>query len=110
MSIKYDRIDFLEFLDEENIVDQKNNSVEYIITYENGERLVLRLFLNDEKATMKLYEKDIEQPLFDVDIHEIKKITCDKSLIRFYKDAVNWYAEPFFKVVIRPFVSWQHEM
>lgn len=110
MKIKYDRTDFLEFFDAETIIDQEKNILEYKIRYQDGNILTLMLFLNDEKAIAKLYTADFEAPLFDVEINEIKKITCDKSLVRFYKDAVSWHADPFFKILIHPYASWQHEI
>jgi len=108
MNTQYDRIDFLEFFDEENSINQEKNVIEYKINYQDGDVFTLCLFLNDEKAIIKLCKPQLERPVFDVEIHGIKKITCDKNLVQFYKDAISWYADPFFKVLIRPYTSWEY--
>src|SRR5437867_11959309 len=80
--ITYDRIDFLEFFDEEQL---SVNEIKYILnlTHDN---LVFRLLIsNENKVIIMLMNYGGDDAILHMNFNDIAQITCDQKSLFFYK-------------------------
>lgn len=82
----YSRTDFLEFFDNEIIVNEEAGLYKYDIIIENIFKLELSIHIYDDFSSITLYYKDIKTPIFEIGIDNLEKISIrDNKFLEFYK-------------------------
>ena len=112
MAIKFDRIDFLDFFDEEQVISDEEKTVNYIC-FTKDLKFTLCLSINENIATIELEEKESLHKFFKILMKDIEKITCSKTDLFFYKIKerdTDLYSPSDFNILIKPRVLLQLEI
>ena len=112
MPINFDRIDFLDFFDEEQVISDEEKTVNYLC-FTKELKFTLCLSINENLATIELEEKDSSHRFFKILMKGIAKITCSKTDLFFYKIKerdTNLYSPPDFSILVKPRVLLQLEL
>ena len=110
MPIDFDYIDFLEFFDDEDIVEE--GKIIKFLYFKEDLKFTLCLFINENSATIELEEKESSHRFFKILLKDIAKITCNKTDLFFYKikeTDIDLYS-PDFSILIKPRVLLQLEL
>jgi len=99
----FDRDEFLEFFDNEEIVDTETNEVQYRVTADGDMMLALHISPHEEWAILTLAHKDLEAPLVELGVHNLNNIESDEKNLYFYtKDDTE---NPYLTIQVKPSVS-----
>lgn len=90
MSMIYNRYELLELFDEEKMLESDAGVIEYRMEKENH-ILILYIDTYDESLIAKLTSKSLIIPLFEIVIHNVKRIMIDKAktssvFVKIFKD------------------------
>lgn len=110
MPIDFDRIDFLEFFDDEDIVEE--GKIIKFLYFTKELKFTLCLFINENIATIELEEKESSHRFFKISMNDIAKISCNKTDLFFYKIkeiGIDLYS-PDFNILVKPRVLLQLEL
>ncbi|MCY7478755.1 hypothetical protein [Paenibacillus larvae] len=100
MAIKYNAHSILELFNSEPIViDSEAEIYKYQINDKAGFELILYFSVYDQNVTVRLEHKGLENPIFDVEIKNVKEIKADREKLVFFKQEKY---EPAIQVIISP--------
>ena len=104
MSLTYDGYELLElFCSEPNIIDKDAEIFTYNFEDKHGFLFKLYFSVYDERATVRLENKDLENPVFDIELSNVKKIKADSEKLSIYlreDKEVRIYFKPSFTLDI----------
>ena len=108
--IRYERHEFLELFDDENIKNESSQHITYILNTKDGFTFKLQLIGNENRAFAILeYPQQQKEPIFEVELTDLGKITTDQKFLSFFKqNKMQWCDEPFMKIQVKPFVGFFH--
>lgn len=110
MSIYFDRNDFLEFFNEEDVVEKYDELIMYSFS---TDEFTFSLFLLGYRkcSNISLIKHKNSHTIFDISLENISKITCNETSLFFYKGKESEIdlSKPDYTVVVKPKVSidWQ---
>lgn len=109
MSIEFQRWTFLEFFDEENMLEAEGQIIVYNVNTMINSLLSLYMEPYEQSIVITLMEKDTKHIIFEVSIKNITKITCNETTLFFYKEKkqsnYSTCFEPDYTIVVKPKVS-----
>jgi len=108
--IKYERHEFLELFDEERIENQELQNVTYVLNTKDGFIFRLQLIGSENCALAVLeYPQQQKEPIFEVELTELGKITTDQKFLSFFKqNKMQWCDDPFIRMQVKPFIGFSH--
>ena len=110
MPIDFDHIDFLDFFDEEDIIEE-GKIVNYSC-FSKELKFTLSIIITDNIAIIELVENETSHRFFKISMKDIAKITCSKTDLFFYKikeTNIDLYS-PDFNILVKPRVLLQLEI
>ena len=109
--IKFERYEFLELFDKEIVQDETKQQFIWILYQDE---FVFKLVLNGKEEIVHAileYPLQQEEPILNVEITNVGKISTDQKKLSFYKvDKMSWANLPCLEIQINPFISLVHNI
>lgn len=108
MSIAYKRLELLEFFDNERIIDNEAESVEYSLSLD-GFLFKLYLAAYDEFSSATLLYGKWDNPIYNIGLNKIIKVEIVQfkpgiSSLKFYRENLS---DPVLSIMFKPTISFQ---
>lgn len=106
------KFEFLEFFDNEKIIDEEAGQIEYSLLVAPDFLFTLYVGLYDDFASVTFSYNKWPMPIFDIGLERIDKIELDRKkqdyvMLNFYKEEG---FEPVLSVMLKPTVQLQYSI